>query len=309
MLRTVLFALASLALFSNGPVSAQPATLPASDAVSEKPSTSASGTQLAKAEEDDAPSAAADQPAAENVSKDSKDGDGDKKPAAEAKPAPEREPTLTASVDLSSQTITVMENGVSKYTWAISSGTQSHPTPRGSFRPEWTAKMWYSRKYDNAPMPNAVFVHNGVAIHATYATGMLGRPASHGCIRLSPTNAKTFYNLVQRHGVKNTRVSIYGTPKWGSDPYVASRKTKQPQAYAAAEQDTGWDWFGLSSKPAYRPARAPQAYYAKKRKSGGAMYYYAANGNVYVVKPRAGSRAYGKRTYYNGYGYGYSSAW
>lgn len=307
MLRKALLALASLALFSHGPVSAEPVTPAAIEAASEKSSADGLPTQVAKAEEDESPAAATGEPAAGSQSDDKKDGD--KKPAAEAKPAPEREPTLTAAVDLSSQTITVRENGVSKYTWAISSGTQSHPTPRGSFRPQWTAKMWYSRKYDNAPMPNAVFVSGGVAIHATYATSMLGRPASHGCIRLAPTNAKTFYNLVQKHGVRNTRVSIFGTPKWGADPYVASRKTKQQQVYAAAEQDSGWDWFGLSSKPAYKPARAPQAYYMKKSRSGGPMYYYAANGNVYVVKPKSAMRAPGKRSYYNGYGYGYSSAW
>lgn len=300
MLRPFLLALASLAFVSIVPAFADPV----------QPSVSSPATVVAKADEDATPSSDATAAAAES----SKPADAaapaaaEKKPAdaAAAKPAaaPAPDPTLTAAINLSSQTITVSENGVSKYTWAISSGTRSHPTPRGTFRPQWTAKMWYSRKYDNAPMPHAVFVHGGVAIHATYATGMLGRPASHGCIRLSPTNAKTFYNLVQRHGVRNTRVSIYGSPKFGSDPYVASRSTKQ--RYAAVQQkNSTWDWFGSSSAPA--PVAKPA--YAYKKRKGGPVYYYAANGNVYVMKQKPQPARMGKKYYYNGYGYGYSSNW
>ena len=157
----------------------------------------------------------------------------DAKTAEAPKPAPPLVPTLTAQIDLSSQQIVVSEDGEEKYTWAISSGTEDHPTPRGTFRPQWTAKMWYSKKYDNAPMPNAVFIHDGVAIHATFATGMLGRPASHGCIRLSPANAATFYKLVNKHSAKLTRVSVFGTPKWHT-PQVASRDRNQdrPQQFS-----------------------------------------------------------------------------
>jgi hypothetical protein len=49
-----------------------------------------------------------------------------------------------------------------------------------------------SRKYDNAPMPYAVFFNGGYAVHATFDLKRLGRPASHGCIRLHPENAAEF---------------------------------------------------------------------------------------------------------------------
>ena len=42
------------------------------------------------------------------------------------------------------------------------------------------------RKYHMSPMPHSIFFRGGYAIHGTYATGSLGRPASHGCVRLSP---------------------------------------------------------------------------------------------------------------------------
>jgi len=66
--------------------------------------------------------------------------------------------------------------------------------------------MHYSKKYDNAPMPNSIFFSGGYAIHATPHVGNLGRPASHGCVRLSPTNARTLYSIVKQD--PNTTIRI-----------------------------------------------------------------------------------------------------
>jgi lipoprotein-anchoring transpeptidase ErfK/SrfK len=206
----------------------------------------------------------------------------EKSPAAPKVAAALPSPTLTVQINLGSQSMTVYEDGVAKYSWAISSGTASHPTPRGTFRPQWTAKMWYSRKYDNAPMPNAVFIHGGVAIHATPYVSRLGSPASHGCIRLAPSHARTFYRLVHQHGLKKVRVSVYGTPKWRA-PAVASRKSSQ--TYAAQQSSGGSSWSWLFGPPqAYNPKVAPKrsagksAYYkTKKRHHVPKYYYYSSN--------------------------------
>ncbi len=152
--------------------------------------------------------------------------------AASAEPPAPPAPSLTASIDLTRQLMVVSEHGVEKHTWPISSGAAGYATPRGTFRPEWTAKMWYSRKYDWAPMPHAVFINGGVAVHATQHVRALGTPASHGCIRLAPANAKIFYGLVHRHGLKLTSVDVHGAAQWRA-PAVASRK-KAPVQYAAA---------------------------------------------------------------------------
>ena len=62
-------------------------------------------------------------------------------------------------------------------------------------------KIWYSRQWDNAPMPHAVFfTRDGHAIHGTLEEKRLGKPASHGCVRLSPKNAATLYALVEKTG-------------------------------------------------------------------------------------------------------------
>lgn len=111
-------------------------------------------------------------------------------------------------IDLSSQTMKVNVNGRSYARWKVSTGRAGYYTPTGSWRPFLLKKMHYSRKYDNSPMPHSIFFLGGYAIHATYYIRQLGRPASHGCIRLHPTNAAKLYSLVQRYGLRSTRITI-----------------------------------------------------------------------------------------------------
>lgn len=115
---------------------------------------------------------------------------------------------LVALVDISTQTMTVSEYGQVVYRWKVSTARRGYYTPRGTFRPTRLSRMWYSRKYDNSPMPHSVFFHGGYAIHGTYSVRSLGRPVSHGCIRLHPANAATFYDLVREVGFGNTRIVV-----------------------------------------------------------------------------------------------------
>ena len=115
---------------------------------------------------------------------------------------------LVAQVSLSSQTMIVTQNGVVKHRWSVSTGRKGYGTPTGSWSAKWASRDHRSRKYNNAPMPFAIFFKGGYAVHATYETKRLGRPASHGCVRLSPNNAATFYQLANRNGLSNTRIVI-----------------------------------------------------------------------------------------------------
>jgi lipoprotein-anchoring transpeptidase ErfK/SrfK len=115
---------------------------------------------------------------------------------------------LIAKVDISTQTMVVSQNGVVKYKWPVSTGRKGYSTPTGTYSAQWLSRHHRSRKYNNAPMPYAVFYHRGYAVHATYDTKRLGRPASHGCVRLAPENAATFFSMVQQAGQKNTRIVI-----------------------------------------------------------------------------------------------------
>jgi lipoprotein-anchoring transpeptidase ErfK/SrfK len=117
-------------------------------------------------------------------------------------------PAVTAVIDVSSQSMSVKVNGWYYGSWRVSTARQGYHTPRGKFRAQRTARVYYSKKYDNAPMPNSVFFHHGYAIHATNYVRKLGRPASHGCVRLSPGDAADFYELVQEYGLRSTRITI-----------------------------------------------------------------------------------------------------
>jgi lipoprotein-anchoring transpeptidase ErfK/SrfK len=196
-------------------------------------------------------------------------------------------PTLVATVDLSRQTMTVAVDGEPRYRWSISSGTSQFPTPTGNFLPQWKAKMWYSKQYDNSPMPNAVFIKVGVAVHATYYTAALGSPASHGCIRLSPKNASTFYNLVERHGMMRTRVNVHGRPHWRDDA-VARRDSRRDDDYA----DNGGGWFWGSSYNGDDERR-----YRKNRKDY--KYVYKDGVRTKVDRHKSADNKSGKRQRYS----------
>ncbi len=116
--------------------------------------------------------------------------------------------TIVAKVNISTQTMTVSENGWPMYKWKVSTARPGYYTPRGSWRAYLASLHHRSRKYDNAPMPYAIFFNGGYAIHATYEIKRLGRPASHGCIRLHPENAAIFFNLAQKYGLGNTKVIV-----------------------------------------------------------------------------------------------------
>ena len=115
---------------------------------------------------------------------------------------------VVARISISQQRMEVTVAGRPTYQWKVSTAGKGYVTPTGSWKPYRMHEMWYSRKYDNAPMPHSVFFTGGYAVHATPHVRNLGRPASHGCIRLHPTNAEAFYTLVKTFGEQNTRIVI-----------------------------------------------------------------------------------------------------
>jgi lipoprotein-anchoring transpeptidase ErfK/SrfK len=116
--------------------------------------------------------------------------------------------SLEARVDISTQTMTVSQYGRVLYNWPVSTARPGYVTPRGTYRPQSLHRMWYSRKYEMSPMPYSVFFRGGYAIHGTNYVKSLGRPASHGCVRLHTANAATFYAMVKEVGPGNTRIYV-----------------------------------------------------------------------------------------------------
>ncbi len=116
--------------------------------------------------------------------------------------------TLLARIDLSEQTMNVYVDNRLTDTFPVSTGGGRYHTPTGTWQAQWLSPHHRSAKYHNAPMPWSVFFYKGYAIHGTTEISRLGRPASHGCVRLHPDNAKIFYDLVQEYGKTNTRIDV-----------------------------------------------------------------------------------------------------
>ena len=111
-------------------------------------------------------------------------------------------------IDLSKQKMDVIVAGYKEFSWNISSARRGYETPTGKFRPNWMTPMHYSEQYEYSPMPHSIFFHQGYAIHATNEIRRLGRPASHGCVRLSPDNARILYDLVELYGMGETKIVV-----------------------------------------------------------------------------------------------------
>lgn len=249
-MRNAVLALAVIAAFGIGGAKAETpvAAAPAGANAAPVPVSTAAAAPVADGVADkDAAATAAPAPAAES--------------ATPAEPAPVRN-LVVAHIDLTTQRMTVTVEGELRHTWAVSSGRAGFPTPRGNFRAQWMSRMWYSRKYDLAPMPHSVFFHGGAAIHGTTSVGMLGRPASHGCVRLANANAAAFYGLVKKYGLASTQVIVTGTPprSRGEDLIARGPRTMPPVRLAAPRGPyySRYVYDGYTLRP--MPWRSPYGY-------------------------------------------------
>ncbi len=107
-------------------------------------------------------------------------------------------------VDKSEQTLTAYEDDLVYMEIPISTGLELTPTPNGTFS---VFKKTPSR-YMQGPLPNLTdkqvydlpgvpwnlyFTHGGAVIHGAYWHDSFGTRYSHGCVNLSPNDAKKLY--------------------------------------------------------------------------------------------------------------------
>lgn len=112
-------------------------------------------------------------------------------------------------VSISRQEMDVYHEGRKLFTWAVSTAKAPKITPTGSWTPEFLSRNHRSSRYNNAPMPWAIFYSGHYAIHGTDQIKRLGSPASKGCVRLHPDHAKVLFRIVRAEGLKNTRVTVF----------------------------------------------------------------------------------------------------
>jgi lipoprotein-anchoring transpeptidase ErfK/SrfK len=165
--------------------------------------------------------------------------------------------SILIAIDKAKQKMTVSVDGVQQYEWPVSTGRAGYSTPSGTYTPTSMNEVWYSQEWDNAPMPHAIFfMKDGHAIHGSYEVRTLGKPVSHGCVRISPKNAATLYALVKKNGMKNTQVVLTGVTPGG-------------ESNVASDRYPGWfeseDNYYASRRWYYAPAPS-RRYYAPQRR-------------------------------------------
>ena len=139
---------------------------------------------------------------------------------------------IVVTVDKTAQRLSVSVDGSPRYEWPVSTARWGYRTPNGTYRPERLERKWFSRKYDWSPMPYSIFFDGGYAIHGSYEVSRLGRPASHGCIRLHPNNAAILYRLVQER-VGDTRIVVTGA---GYEPEMSERRNERTSERTSERQ-------------------------------------------------------------------------
>jgi hypothetical protein len=186
---------------------------------------------------------------------------------------------LLIEIDKSSQQMTVSQDGVRIHVWPVSTGLRRYDTPSGAYTPFRLEKDHFSREWDDAPMPHSIFfTKQGHAIHGTDHVRNIGRPASHGCVRLERQNAATLFDLVKREGLPNVRVVLSGEVPSASDPGVARRSPgyrdqpyRDQPGYPSNESDVT---FQGQQRGVYREAeREPRGGYWVQRPDGSRVFY------------------------------------
>lgn len=125
-----------------------------------------------------------------------------------ALPAMARAEALWVEVDLSEQRMLVTRGDAVLGDWPVSTARAGKVTPLGLFQPQTMKEIHHSTLYDDAPMPWSIFFSGNYAIHGTDQIARLGTPASAGCIRLHPENAKALFGWVRAAGKDDTVIEV-----------------------------------------------------------------------------------------------------
>ena len=166
---------------------------------------------------------------------------------------------ILININKAKQKMTVFVDGIEKYHWPVSTGRAGYSTPSGTYTATSMNEIWYSKEWDNSPMPHSIFfIKDGHAIHGSYEVKNLGKPVSHGCVRISPENATTLYALVKQNGLENTQVVLTGVTPGGE--FKSARAPAQAHhAQAQADPSSSFSSFGAPNYFNYY--NGPQGYY------------------------------------------------
>lgn len=147
---------------------------------------------------------------------------------------------LMILVSIPEQTMHVYRNGILIGRSTVSTGSKGHSTPGGVFTILEKQQRYYSKKYDNAPMPNMQrLTWTGIAMHSG---NLPGYAASHGCVRLPYDFSQLLFNATTRGGTVVIGDGKTPTPYFAANPglMLAPKDFKPEMLRPLANGDYDW---------------------------------------------------------------------
>ena len=175
---------------------------------------------------------------------------------------------LVVLVSVPEQTMHVYRNGILIGRSTVSTGSQGHSTPGGVFSILGKSKEYYSKKYDNAPMPNMQrLTDTGICMHSG---NLPGYPASHGCIRMPFDFSQLLFSATATGGTVVVGDGKTPVPHLASNPgLLLAPKDFTPKMLRPLASDD-YDW---------NPERSPSGPITMVVSAADKAIYVYRNGN------------------------------
>ena len=176
---------------------------------------------------------------------------------------------LMVLVSVPEQTMHVYRNGILIGRSTVSTGSKGHSTPGGVFSILGKSKEYYSKKYDNAPMPNMQrLTDTGICMHSG---NLPGYPASHGCIRMPYDFSQLLFSVTASGGTVVVGDGKVPVPYLASSPglLLAPKDFTPEMVRPLASND--YDW---------KPERSPSGPITMVVSAADKAIYVYRNGNV-----------------------------
>lgn len=147
---------------------------------------------------------------------------------------------LMVLVSVPEQVMHVYRNGILIGRSTVSTGTKGHATPGGVFSILEKKQEHYSKKYDNAPMPNMQrLTWSGIAMHSG---NLPGYPASHGCIRMPFDFSQLLFKETAKGGTVVVGDGKVPVPHLASSPgLILAPKDVSPEMLRTLAKNE-YDW-------------------------------------------------------------------
>ena len=185
------------------------------------------------------------------------------KPTGELKPGeywwkPQLSPSgpLMVLVSIPEQTMHVYRNGILIGRTTVSTGSKGHSTPGGVFTILQKSQEYYSKKYDNAPMPNMQrLTWTGICMHSG---NLPGYAASHGCIRMPFDFSQLLFKETSKGGTVVVGDGKVPVPHLASNPglMLAPKDLTPEMLRPLANNEYDWNPERSASGPITRVVSA-----------------------------------------------------